>query len=48
MESKKTIDFGVKFWVISASFVVVIAGLKAAASIVIPLLLSFLLPLAPS
>ncbi len=43
MDSKKTIDFGVKFWVISASFVVVIAGLKEAASIINPLLLALLI-----
>jgi predicted PurR-regulated permease PerM len=43
MDNKKTIDFGLKFWVISASFVIVIAGMKEAASIVTPLLLSLLL-----
>lgn len=43
MDDKRTIDFGVKFWIIAASFVVVIAGLKAAASIVNPLLLALLI-----
>jgi predicted PurR-regulated permease PerM len=43
MENNKTTEYGLKFWVIAASFVIVIAGLKAAASIVIPLLLSLLL-----
>jgi len=43
MDTKKTTDFGLKFWVVSASIVIVIAGMKAAESIVIPLLLSLLI-----
>ena len=43
MNSKNSTDIGFKYWVVAASFVIVIAGMKVAASIVIPLLLSFLI-----
>ncbi len=33
-------QFGIKFWIISASFIVVIAGMKEAASLITPLFLS--------
>ena len=37
MELKKISEFGVKFWIIIASIVIVIAGIKASASIITPL-----------
>jgi len=40
METKKVSHFGIKFWVILAAIVIVIAGIKASASIVTPLLLA--------
>jgi len=40
MESKNISHFGIKFWVILAAIVIVIAGIKAAAGIIIPLLLA--------
>jgi len=45
MESKEKIysQFGIKFWIISASFVVVIAGLRVAAGLITPLFLSLFL-----
>lgn len=43
MDTNRTTDYGLKFWVVSASIVIVIAGMKAAATIVIPLLLSLLI-----
>jgi predicted PurR-regulated permease PerM len=43
MDSKNSTDTGFKYWVTAASFVIVIAGMKVAASIVIPLLLSLLI-----
>ncbi len=40
METKKISEFGVKFWIIIASLVIVIAGIKASASIITPLFLA--------
>ena len=42
MEQKEKIysQFGIKFWIISASLIVVIAGMKEAAGLITPLLLS--------
>jgi predicted PurR-regulated permease PerM len=40
MEPKKISEFGVKFWIIIASLVIVIAGIKASASIITPLFLA--------
>ena len=40
MEPKKISEFGVKFWIIIASIVIVIAGIKASASIITPLFLA--------
>jgi len=40
METKNISHFGIKFWVILAAIVIVIAGIKASASIVTPLLLA--------
>lgn len=40
MEPKKSSEFGVKFWIIIASIVIVIAGIKASASIITPLFLA--------
>ncbi len=40
METKNISHFGIKFWVILASIVIVIAGIKASASIITPLLLA--------
>ncbi len=40
MEPKKNSEFGVKFWIIIASLVIVIAGIKASASIITPLFLA--------
>ena len=40
MELKKISEFGVKFWIIIASLVIVIAGIKASASIITPLFLA--------
>ncbi len=40
METKKISEFGIKFWVILASIVIVVAGIKASASIITPLFLA--------
>ncbi len=40
METKNISHFGIKFWVILAAIVIVVAGIKASASIVTPLLLA--------
>ncbi len=40
METKKISEFGIKFWVILAAIVIVIAGIKSAASIITPLFLA--------
>jgi predicted PurR-regulated permease PerM len=40
METKRISEFGVKFWIIIASLVIVIAGIKASASIITPLFLA--------
>jgi len=40
MEQIKISEFGVKFWIIIASLVIVIAGIKASASIITPLFLA--------
>ena len=40
METKKISEFGLKFWIILASIVVVVAGIKAAGSLVTPLFLA--------
>jgi predicted PurR-regulated permease PerM len=40
METRKISEFGVKFWIIIASLVIVIAGIKASASIITPLFLA--------
>ncbi|MCH7773644.1 MAG: AI-2E family transporter [Bacteroidetes bacterium] len=40
METKNISHFGIKFWVILAAIVIVIAGIKAAAGIITPLLLA--------
>ena len=40
MELKKISEYGVKFWIIIASLVIVIAGIKASASIITPLFLA--------
>ncbi len=40
MDSKKQSQFGIKFWVILASIVIVIAGIKEMASLVTPLFLA--------
>jgi len=40
METKKISEFGVKFWIIMAAIIIVIAGIKASASIVTPLFLA--------
>ena len=40
METKKISEFGVKFWIIIASLVIVIAGIKASANIITPLFLA--------
>ena len=40
METKKISEFGVKFWIILAAIIIVIAGIKASASIITPLFLA--------
>jgi predicted PurR-regulated permease PerM len=40
MEPKKISEFGIKFWVILAAIVIVIAGIKASANIITPLFLA--------
>jgi len=40
METKNISHFGIKFWVILAAIVIVIAGIEASAGIITPLLLA--------
>jgi len=40
METKSYSQFGIKFWIILASFVIVVSGMKVASDLIIPLFLS--------